>query len=263
MIDSHAHLNDPRLLPDLEGVLERMGPAGVSGALVVGYDLPSSQRALELASRYPDLLRASVGVHPHESKSLGRAALASLEELASHPEVVAYGEIGLDFHYDHSPRDVQREAFRRQLGLAARLGLPVIIHEREATEEALAILTEGDGLAPGGVWHCCDLGPDLAKEIAGWLFIGIAGWITFPKAENIRAMARAVPLERVLVETDAPYLTPVPYRGRRNEPAHVRLVAEQLARVRGVSLERVAAVTKENIFRAFPRWGTERHHTQA
>jgi TatD DNase family protein len=254
MIDSHTHLNDPRLLPEVEAVVARMVEAGVKSALVVGYDVASSEQAVQLARQYPGVLCAAVGMHPHESKHLDDAALAALAKLATEPEVVAYGEIGLDFHYEYSPRDAQREAFRRQLGLAAELGLPIIIHERAAAEEVMAILDAEEGGRLGGVWHCCSVAPDMGKEIARRLFIGIAGWITFPKAENIRELARAVPLDRLLTETDCPYLAPVPHRGKRNEPAHVRLVAEALAKVKELALERIEQVTTENTLRAFARW---------
>ncbi|HEY3416452.1 MAG TPA: TatD family hydrolase [Armatimonadota bacterium] len=254
MIDAHSHLNDARLLPHTDAVLERMQEAGVTATLVVGYDLPSSQEALALARRYPTLLRAAIGVHPHESKDLDAATLDILSTLAQAPEVVAFGEIGLDYHYDHSPRDVQREAFHRQLALAAELALPIIIHEREAADDVLRILDEEDGWARGGTWHCCDLPPEVATTVAQRLFIGIAGWITFPKAENIRAVAQAVPLERLLLETDAPYLTPVPFRGKTNEPAYVRYTAHAVATLKDIPIERVETVTSRNVLEAFPRW---------
>ncbi|MHB9025822.1 MAG: TatD family hydrolase [Armatimonadota bacterium] len=256
MIDAHCHLNDPRLLPHAEALLERMRQEGVTAALVVGYDLPSSREALALARRFPTQLRAAIGVHPHDSTDLDAPTLDALRDLASAPEVVAYGEIGLDYHYDHSPRDVQREAFRRQLALAAELSLPIILHEREAADDVLRILDEEDGWALGGAWHCCDLPPERALFVAQRLLIGIAGWITFPKAENIRDMARAVPLERMLLETDAPYLTPVPYRGKPNEPAYVRYTAQAVAMVKDIAVGDVEHVTSENILRAFPRWNT-------
>lgn len=254
MIDAHTHLNDPRLLPAVDQVLARMQQGGVEQALVVGYDVPSSREAVALARRFPTLLRAAVGMHPHESKGLDTDALMALADLARQPEVVAYGEIGLDFHYDHSPRDVQRDAFRRQLALAAERELPIIIHEREAAEEVLALLDAEEGWARGGAWHCCSVTPDLAPVIARVLYLGIAGWITFPKAENIRALASAVPLERLLVETDAPFLAPVPFRGKPNEPAYVRLVAEALAAVKATPFALVAEQTSQNVRRAFPRW---------
>jgi TatD DNase family protein len=254
LIDAHAHLNDPRLLGDLDAVLARMDAAGVAGVLVVGCDLPSSRQAVELAMRYPAQIRAAIGVHPHESRLLDAGGLAALRDLGARPEVVAVGEIGLDFYYDHSPREVQREAFRQQLALAHELALPIIIHEREAADEVMGILTAEDGWACGGAWHCASVTPALAVEIARSLFVGIAGWITFKNADNIRALAQAVPLERLLVETDAPYITPVPHRGHRNEPAYVRLTAQALAEVQGVPVSRVEECTTQNVRQAFPRW---------
>jgi len=253
MIDAHCHLNDPRLLPKVDELLSRMHDAGVSGALVVGYDVPSSRQAVELARRHP-ALRAAVAVHPHDSKDLDAAGLAELAELGRQPEVVAFGEIGLDFHYDHSPRDVQREAFKRQLALAAELALPVVIHEREAVEETMAILDAEGGWARGGEWHCCSTTPELAVSIAKRFFIGIAGWLTFPKSDNIREMARTVPIERMVLETDAPYLAPAPHRGRTNEPAYVQVTAQALAELKDVPVSEVERITDMNVVRAFPRW---------
>ncbi len=257
MIDAHCHLNDPELLPHADELLAGMREAGVSGALVVGYDHQSSREAVALAERYPEQLRAAIGVHPHESKFLDDGTLDALRELAQAPVVVAVGEIGLDFHYDHSPRDVQRDAFRRQLALAAELALPIVIHEREAAEELIALLDAEEGRRLGGSWHCCSVAPELAVELARDFYIGIAGWLTFPKAENIRAIARAVPLERLLIETDSPYLAPVPFRGRKNAPANVRLVAQALAIEKGVSSATVEEVTERNTRRAFPRWAVK------
>jgi len=255
MIDAHCHLNDPDLLPHVDELVARMRQAGVTGALVVGCDVPSSHAAVALAHRFPGVLFAAIGVHPHESKDLDDAGLNALREMAAQPGVVALGEIGLDFHYDHSPRDVQRAAFRQQLALAAEVQLPIIIHERAAAAEVTAILDAADGWARGGAWHCCSVAPELAVEIARAFYIGIAGWITFPKADNIRALARAVPMERLLIETDSPYLAPVPFRGKPNEPAHVRLTAQALATLKGISVESVESITADNTLRAFPRWG--------
>jgi TatD DNase family protein len=254
MIDAHAHLTDPKLSSQLDDVLVRMQEAGVTAALVMGTNLPSSQLAVALARRYPEQLRAAVGVHPHESSSLDAAGLEELRTLARQTGVVAIGEIGLDYHYDFSPREAQREAFRRQLALAAEVGLPIDIHERDAVDDVLAILTEMQGWALGGCWHCCSVAPDVAVEISRALYVGIAGWITFAKGENIREVARAVPLSRILLETDAPYLTPVPFRGKLNEPAKIGITAKALAALKGISLERVEQETVANTLRAFPRW---------
>ncbi len=262
MFDAHNHLNDPRLLPEVEALLARMEEAGVRGALVVGTDVPTSHTAVALARRYPGVLAAAVGMHPHESSGLDDDALAALAALAREPEVVALGEIGLDYHYDHSPRPVQREAFRRQLGVAAACGLPIVLHEREAVEDMTAILDAEGGWVLGGVWHCCSTSPETALAIAERLYVGIAGWITFPKGENIRALARAVPLGRLLLETDAPYITPVPHRGHPNEPAYVRLTAEALAAVKETTLDEVAARTTANTLAAFPRWAARLSHDE-
>lgn len=254
MLDAHNHLNDPKLLPQVDALVDHMVHAGVQGALVVGYDLPSSRVAVDLARRFPQHLRAAIGMHPHESKDLDAETLTALRNLAANPEVVAYGEIGLDYHYDHSPRPVQREAFARQLALAAEVGLPIIIHEREAVDDVLQILDREGGAAFGGAWHCCSVEADVAVEIAQRLYIGIAGWITFKNGENIRAIARAVPLARLLVETDAPFITPVPHRGHPNEPAYTMLVAQALAELKGIPLADVEKVTVANTLEAFPRW---------
>ncbi|HEX2950759.1 MAG TPA: TatD family hydrolase [Armatimonadota bacterium] len=254
MIDAHNHLNDPKLLPQIDELLARMERAGVAGALVVGYDLASSRVAVELAQRYPSQLRAAIGVHPHESKNMDAETLAGLHRLAEHEEVVAYGEIGLDYFYDISPRDVQQEAFRRQLHLAGELNLPVVIHERNAVDDTMAILDEEHGWTLGGEWHCCNVTPDIAKTIAQRFYLGIAGWVTFKNSENIRDIVRNVALERLLIETDSPYLTPVPYRGKPNEPAYTRLIAQALAELKGISPEAVEKITIDNTLQAFPRW---------
>jgi TatD DNase family protein len=254
MIDAHCHLNDTRMLPQADALVARMADAGVTGALVVGFDVPSSHAAVELAASHPGVLYAAIGVHPHDSKDLDADGLDALRALAARPGVVAIGEIGLDYHYDHSPRDVQREACRRQLALAAEVGLPVVLHEREATEDLVDILDAEGGWARGGEWHCCAVEPELGPRIARDFFVGIAGWVTFPKMEGIRALVRAVPLDRLLAETDAPYLAPVPYRGKPNEPAYVRLVARAIAEVKGIPAEDVERCTADNVRRAFPRW---------
>lgn len=254
IFDAHCHLNDPRFRQDLDAVLARMRDAGIGGALVVGCDVPSSREAVALARRYPHL-RAAVGVHPHDSIDLDAEAVQVLRELAQQPEVVAFGEIGLDYHYDHSPRDVQRTAFRRQLDLADEFDLPIIIHEREAVDDVMNILDAGHGWARGGCWHCCSVTPDIGIEIAQRLYLGIAGWITFPKSDNIRALVHAVPLARLLVETDAPYIAPVPHRGQTNEPAYVVLTAQALAEIKGTTVLDVERNTSANTLRAFPRWG--------
>lgn len=254
MIDAHCHLNNPDMLEQVPAMLERMAAAGVTGAVVAGYDLPSSYRAVELAQRYPQL-RAVIGVHPHDSDTIDDALINELRELARAPQVLAIGEIGLDYHYDHSPREVQRTGFRQQLALAAELGLPVVIHEREAIDDALQIMDAEGGWARGGHWHCGSVEPEIGLQIATHMYVGIAGWVTFKKAENIRALAAALPLQRILLETDAPYLAPIPHRGKTNEPAHLPLIAAAVAELHGVTVAEVAEQTGVNTVGAFLRWG--------
>ena len=253
MIDSHTHLNHEDFAADLAEVLARAAAAGVEQMLVPGYDLPSSQAAVALAQQYPQLV-ASVGVHPHDAKSLTEADLAELKELAAHPKVVAIGEIGLDFHYNFSPPEQQAEAFARQIRLAHEVELPIIIHQREAAEQARQIfLTEGAG-ARGGVWHCFTGDAELAHfAVEQGYCIGIAGPVTFTKAQDLAALAAQLPLENLLIETDAPYLSPTPFRGKRNEPARVVPIAGKLAELRGDPVEIIESATTTNFGRVFLR----------
>ncbi len=253
MIDAHCHLNNPEMLELVPAMLQRMTAAEVTGAVVAGYDLASSYRAVELARQYPQL-RAVVGVHPHDSDIIDDALIDELRMLARAPQVLAIGEIGLDYHYDHSPREVQREGFRRQLALAAELNLPVVIHERAAIDDALMIMDAEGGWARGGHWHCGSVEPEIGLRIAQHMYVGIAGWVTFKKADNIRALAAAIPLERMLLETDSPYLAPIPHRGKSNEPSYIPLIAAAVAELHGVTAEEVGAQTAANVGRAFGRW---------
>ncbi|MCX7681428.1 MAG: TatD family hydrolase [Anaerolineae bacterium] len=247
LVDSHAHLSFAQFDADRDAVIRRAREAGVTAILEVGADLESSRAAVALAERYT-FIYATVGVHPHDATALTPGALAELRALASHPKVVAIGEIGLDYYRDLSPRDVQRRAFEAQLALAAD-GRPVVIHCREALDEVLAILRGWKG---SGVMHSYSGGPGRLDEVLALGFcVSLSGPVTFPKSERLRAVAAAVPLDRLLVETDCPYLTPEPYRGRRNEPAYVRYVVEAVARARGLSAEAVARATAENARRLF------------
>jgi TatD DNase family protein len=248
MIDSHAHLDFSPFDGDREAVIERAEEAGVVAILNVGADLASSRAAVALAEQYT-FIYAAVGVHPHDAVMVTAAVLCELRALARHPKVVAVGEIGLDYYRDLSPRPVQRRAFASQLALAAELELPVVVHSREAHGDVLAVLREWDGI---GVLHSYSAGPERLEEVLGLGFsIGISGPVTFPKANRLRAVAAAVPLDRLLVETDCPYLTPVPYRGRRNEPAYVSYVVEAVARARGGLARAVARATADNARRVF------------
>ncbi|HUX75745.1 MAG TPA: TatD family hydrolase [Anaerolineae bacterium] len=248
LTDSHAHLDFPQFDADRDAVVERARGAGLVAILNVGADLPSSRAAVALADTY-DFVYAAVGVHPHDAATVTLAVLDELRTLARHPKVVAVGEIGLDYYRDLSPRPVQRRAFADQLALAAELHLPVVVHSREAHDDVLAAL---QGWGGAGVLHSYSAGPERLEEVLGLGFsIGISGPVTFRKADRLRAVAAAVPLERLLVETDCPYLTPVPYRGKRNEPAYVRYVVEAVARAQGVPAEAVAQATAVNAHSLF------------
>ena len=258
LVDTHLHLDDRRFDDDREGVLQRAWRAGVRAVLSCGTDLASSRRNLELAQRFNGpaplapsvadgalpVIRVAVGIHPHEAGRAGEmdAAIRALEIMASHPAVIAIGEIGLDFHYDFSPRPVQHEVFERQLDLARRLGKPVVVHAREAEDAVLDAIRRHEGVR--GVLHAFAGSVEQARRALdlGW-WLGVGGMVTFRNAENVRAVVRWAPLERLLLETDAPYLAPVPHRGRRNEPAYVAVVAEKLAELRGLSVQEVAEVT--------------------
>lgn len=248
IIDSHAHLDFPPFDPDREAVIARARVAGMVAILNVGADLESSRASVALARQY-DFIYAAVGIHPHDAETMTPAVLEELRHLARCPKVVAIGEIGLDYYRDLSPRPVQRQAFADQLALAAEVGLPVIIHCRDAWADTLAILR---GWSGRGVLHSYSGGPERLEEVLALGFsVGISGPVTFPNAHRLRAVVATVPLDRLLVETDCPYLTPEPYRGRRNEPAYVWYVAGAIARARGMTAEEVAQITTENARRLF------------
>ena len=248
LVDSHCHLDARRFETDRETVIVRAAESGVTHIVNPGVDLPSSRSAVKLAQQH-ECIYAAVGFHPHEAKALDASALKELERLAASPKVVAIGEIGLDYYRDLSPRDVQRRAFETQLELAAELGLPVIIHDRDAHQDVLTILRDWrkslDGRA--GVMHSFSGDTRLAEQVLALGFsIGVSGPVTYSNAGRLRETVRAVPWERLLIETDAPYLTPHPHRGQRNEPAYVRWVAQAMADIRGQALEAVAARTSAN-----------------
>ena len=259
-IDSHCHIDGPEYDADREEVIARAREAGVKTMLNVGTGDPHSgaiDRAVDLAEKHEGIY-AAVGVHPHDAKLFDDAAELHLLDLARQsPRVIAWGEIGLDYHYEHSPRDVQREVFRRQLRLARELNLPVVIHSREADDDTITILREVlTGYQRGGVLHCFGGSLAMAQDaIELGFFISFAGNLTFRKAEDLREVARQLPLDRLLIETDCPYLTPVPFRGRRNEPAHVIETAGCLAEIHGKDVEEIGPVTSENFVRLFGvRW---------
>ncbi len=249
MIDSHAHL---AMFPDqeVEGVMRRAEEAGVERILAPATGPGDLERTLSVRDRWPERVVAAVGCHPHEARALDAALKRRLEGLVGREGIVAIGEIGLDYHYEIAPREDQRRALEWQLALAEETGLPVVLHEREAWPDFLAALAAHEGLQ--GVAHCFTAGVEAAREVAARGFaVGVSGMVTFPKAEAVGAVAAALPLHQLLLETDSPYLAPVPRRGQRNEPAFVRLVAEAVARRRGASLAEVAAETSRTFSRLF------------
>ncbi|MBS3947617.1 MAG: TatD family hydrolase [Dethiobacter sp.] len=251
LVDTHAHLHDGRFRQDLPEVLQRADAAGVKAIINVGFNLASSAGAVRLAGLHEQIY-AAVGYHPHDAKSFTPASLTQLSQLAKKEKVVAIGEIGLDFYYHHSPDDVQRTVFIEQLRLAKELNMPVIIHDRDAHQEVLAILKEEGLPVAGGVMHCFSGDVAFAAScLELGLYLSLAGPVTFKQASALAEVARRVPLERLLVETDSPYLAPVPCRGQRNEPSYVAHIAAQLARLRGEKVETVARATSENAQKLF------------
>lgn len=257
LIDSHCHLTDERLVPEAEAIIADLGKDGLESVVTVGYDRESSLGGLELAQRHPSVF-CTLGVHPHDADKLDEDMLAEMKDLASHPKVVGIGEIGLDYYYDLSPRDVQRDAFVRQLALADECGLPACLHVRDAYGDCLEILTANAGLLSHGVLlHCYSGSPEMVREFSRFdAYFAFGGAITFKNARrNIEALS-AVPADRLLLETDCPYMTPVPYRGHTNYPRLVSLVADKAAEVLGVSREEVERMTTENTKRLFYRMKT-------
>lgn len=246
LFDTHAHIDFPRYNKDRNKVIKRARREGVKYILDCGADLESSQRAVKLAEEFPDIY-AAVGIHPHEASIYNIEIAKKLQELAGSKKVMAFGEIGLDYHYDNSPRDEQRQAFRAQLRLASSLDLPVIIHSREAEEDTLNILREEWDSENGGVVHCYSSSAEMAKELLDLDFhIGFTGLITFNNLEWLRRIVSNTPIRKILVETDSPYMSPEPYRGRRNEPARVKEVARQVAKCHNLTIEKVAEITTQN-----------------
>jgi TatD DNase family protein len=248
LIDSHCHLADPAYDPDRPEVLDRAWAAGVGRVVVIGESRAASERALEL-SRHDPRLVTTAGIHPHDAQGWDADSERWLLEFLKNPQVVAVGETGLDFHYDHSPRSAQRLAFESQLRLAAATGKPAVIHARDADEEVAAMLAGHPGVT--AILHSFSSGMGLLR--AGLVhrhYVSFSGMVTF-KNWRLDEAIRETPLDRLLLETDGPYLAPVPHRGRRNEPAFVRHVAERVAEVRGLPLEELIAVTGQNANRAF------------
>ena len=252
MIDSHCHLDNPQFDPDREAVLDRALAAGVERMVVIGTGEgpPDLEAGIRLADRHAPIY-ATVGVHPHDASKATPETFRRLSELLKHPKVVALGEIGLDYHYDHSPREVQRDVFLQQMLIAGEARKPIVIHTREAWEDTLALLeTYWRPYGAGGIMHCFSGGPDQAALCLDLGFhLSFGGIITFPKSSEIQEAARRAPADRILIETDAPYLAPVPYRGKRNEPAFMAETARKLAELRGVSPEEIAQTTTANFLK--------------
>lgn len=257
MIDSHCHLAGEEFAGDLRAVVDRAAAAGVAGALVIlgADDEGECERARSVEAAWPGV-RFSIGVHPHAAGAFAgepdRAARVVEQRLQHASAARGVGEIGLDYHYDFAPRDVQQAVFGVQIGLARRLRLPIVIHTREAEDDTFRILGEEGAGDTGGVFHCFTGDRATARRaLDAGFHISLAGIVTFPKAEELREVARLVPIDRLLVETDSPFLAPVPHRGSRNEPARVVHVAETIAGVRGMRVEEVAAATHDNFVRLF------------
>jgi TatD DNase family protein len=245
LVDSHAHIQLNPFDADREAVLERAKAAGVHKILVIGFDLQTSREAIALAEEYKQVY-ATVGMHPYDAKDLTEETLQIFRELAAHPKTLALGEMGLDYYRDLSPRLAQKIAFERQLDLAEELNLPIVIHNREAYHDILPILEARKGRVRG-VMHCFSGDIEIMRRsLALGFYIGIGGPVTYPKADTLQVVAREVPVDRLLVETDCPWLAPQFRRGKRNEPAYVRGVAEKIAKLRDVPLEEIGEITTRN-----------------
>jgi TatD DNase family protein len=243
--DTHAHLDDEAYQEDFKDVMGRIKAAGISRVTNVGYDLPSSKRSVKLAQDY-DFIYAVIGIHPHNAEGVTDDLLEQLQDLAKKPKVLAWGEIGLDYYRDLSPRSLQKEVFVQQIELANEAGLPIVIHNRDAHQDVLDIV-KANPPKYGGVFHCYSGSWEMAKILLNLgFYLSFAGPITFKNARHTVEVAKNAPLDRILVETDSPYLTPEPRRGKRNEPTYVREVVKKLAEIKELSLEEIALQTMHN-----------------
>ena len=251
LIDSHAHLEMPEFKKDLEAVIQRAKGSGVEYIFTVGTEKKDWKRAVEIADSHPSIY-VILGVHPHNAKEIDDQTYPTLKKLCRNGKVKAYGEIGLDFFRNLSPRDIQLKRFREQIGLAKELDLPIVIHDREAHRETLEILKSEKAEESGGIIHCFSGDYEMAKACMDMgFYISIPGSITFKNAEGFRKIVERIPLESLLVETDAPFLTPEPFRGKRNEPSYVRYTAQKVAEIKKVSFEKVAEITTQNALRVY------------
>lgn len=245
-IDTHVHLNADQYDEDLQEVIDRALENNVTKMIVIGFDRKTIERAMELTENY-EFIYAVIGWHPVDAIDCTAEDLEWIEELSAHPKVVGIGETGLDYHWDKSPKEVQQEVFRKQIQLAKKVQLPIIIHNREATEDVLRILKEEQAEEVGGVMHCFSGSVETARESIDMNFmISLGGPVTFKNAKKPKEVAELIPIEHLMIETDAPYLAPHPYRGKRNEPSYVPLVAEEIARLKGLTIEEVGEKTTKN-----------------
>ena len=251
LFDTHTHINANEFQEDVEEVIQRALDAGLEKMVVVGFDRPTITKAMELIEQY-DFVYASIGWHPVDAIDMVEEDLVWIEELSRHPKVIAIGEMGLDYHWDKSPKDIQKEVFRKQIRLAKKVKLPIVIHNREATADIVEILKEEEAKEVGGIMHCYDGSVETALECINMNFyISLGGTVTFKNARKPKEVAEAISLDHLLIETDCPYLAPTPFRGKRNEPSYVKLVAEEIAAIKGVSYEEVASKTTENAKKLF------------
>ncbi len=258
LIDSHCHLDMDAYKGQLDGILQSAAAAGVNRVITIGIDLASSRKAVEIADKYPGVF-ATVGIHPHSAEEANEEGYTELSALAANPKVVGYGEIGLDYAKQYAPVDVQQKQFARQLKLAKKLQLPVIIHDREAHEDTLKIITENMPYPAGGVLHCFSGDLFFAKEILDLgFYISIPGIVTFKNANDIQEVAQAVPMDRILLETDGPFLTPDPWRGKTNRPDYLLYTAGKTAELRNITVDEVARQTTLNAVKFFNLPSTER-----
>lgn len=251
LFDTHAHLDDERFKEDFNDVLDKIKAAGVDFVVNPGYDIPSSENAVQLSEKY-DFIYAAVGVHPHDADSLTEEGIEKIKELSKSKKVVAIGEIGLDYYYDLSERDIQKKWFARQMELALEVKKPVIIHDRDAHKDTMDILKANGIKKTGGVLHCFSGSTQMAREALDLgMYISFAGPVTFKNARKLVEVAEYVPLDKMFIETDSPYLTPVPKRGERNDSSNVRYVAEKISEIKNIPFEEVCRVTKENALSFF------------
>lgn len=252
LFDTHAHLNDDKLQPLCEQVIKQAKEAGLIGMVNIGYDRPSSLLAVKQAELYPDYVYAAVGYHPYDADKLDNAACDELIALAQNPRVVAIGEIGLDYYRDFVPKEVQQQGFIRQIELAQQLKLPILIHDRDSHADIMHILKEQRGGINGGIIHCFSGSKEMARFCLDLGFdIAFGGSLTFANARSLPEVCAYVPIENMLLETDCPYLAPQPMRGKLNEPANVAVVAEYIARIKGISIEQVGECTTRNALRVY------------